>query len=150
MNNKKRNNKGFSLVELIVVVAIMAVLVGVLAPAYLTYVEKSRAQKDASALEEVRHAVEIAVAEERIYDTVTFDATKGTTVTVTVNNGTATITTTATTPTGAAEAPLLTEVKKVVGTVKTDSKAYENGTYTITLESQTSITGLWADAKPEA
>ena len=40
----KRNNKGFSLVELIVVVAIMAVLVGVLAPAYLGYVEKARRQ----------------------------------------------------------------------------------------------------------
>lgn len=45
MTNKKRDkNKGFSLIELIVVVAIMAVLVGVLAPAYLRYVEKSRRQ----------------------------------------------------------------------------------------------------------
>ena len=43
-NFKKKNNKGFSLVELIVVVAIMAVLVGVLAPAYLRYVEKARQQ----------------------------------------------------------------------------------------------------------
>lgn len=43
MRNKK-NNKGFSLIELIVVVAIMAVLVGVLAPAYLRYVEKARRQ----------------------------------------------------------------------------------------------------------
>ena len=42
MNNKK--NKGFSLIELIVVVAIMAVLVGVMAPAYLRYVEKARRQ----------------------------------------------------------------------------------------------------------
>ena len=41
---KKKNNSGFSLIELIVVVAIMAVLVGVLAPAYLRYVEKSRQQ----------------------------------------------------------------------------------------------------------
>ena len=40
----KRGNKGFSLIELIVVVAIMAVLVGVLAPAYLRYVEKTRKQ----------------------------------------------------------------------------------------------------------
>lgn len=43
MKNNKRN-KGFSLIELIVVVAIMAVLVGVLAPAYLRYVEKTRKQ----------------------------------------------------------------------------------------------------------
>ena len=43
-NMMKKNNKGFSLVELIVVVAIMAVLVGVLAPAYLGYVEKARRQ----------------------------------------------------------------------------------------------------------
>ena len=41
---KFSKNKGFSLVELIVVVAIMAVLVGVLAPAYLRYVEKARRQ----------------------------------------------------------------------------------------------------------
>ena len=41
---KKENNKGFSLIELIVVVAIMAVLVGILAPAYLRYVEKTRTQ----------------------------------------------------------------------------------------------------------
>lgn len=41
---KNKNNKGFSLIELIVVVAIMAVLVGVLAPTYLRYVEKARQQ----------------------------------------------------------------------------------------------------------
>lgn len=51
---KKMNNKGFSLVELIIVVAIMAVLVGVLAPQYMKYVEKSRNSTDrdnAAALE---------------------------------------------------------------------------------------------------
>lgn len=65
MNNKK-NNKGFSLVELIVVVAIMAVLVGVLAPAYLKYVENSRVQKDVSAVGEVVQAIKIAAANEGV------------------------------------------------------------------------------------
>ena len=66
MKNRK-NNKGFSLVELIVVVAIMAVLVGVLAPAYLKYVENSREKKDLNNIEEVRHAVEIALADEDVF-----------------------------------------------------------------------------------
>lgn len=66
----RKNNKGFSLVELIVVVAIMAVLVGILAPAYLKYVEKSRASKDELNAEEIRHAVEIAMVDEEIYQEV--------------------------------------------------------------------------------
>ncbi len=43
---KKTNNKGFSLVELIVVIAIMAVLIVVAAPQFLKYVEDSRRAKD--------------------------------------------------------------------------------------------------------
>ena len=38
---KSGENKGFSLVELIIVIAIMAVLVGVLTPIMIKYVEKA-------------------------------------------------------------------------------------------------------------
>ncbi len=60
---KKMNNKGFSLVELIIVVAIMAVLIGVLAPAYLQYVEKSKKTADCSAVGSVMDAIEIIAAD---------------------------------------------------------------------------------------
>ncbi|MFT3983979.1 MAG: type II secretion system protein [Lachnospiraceae bacterium] len=61
---EKMNNKGFSLVELIIVIAIMAVLIAVLAPQFLRYVEKSRYQKDITAVAELENAVEIAMANE--------------------------------------------------------------------------------------
>lgn len=45
-NQKTMGNKGFSLVELIVVIAIMVVLVAVLAPVFTKYVEQSRRATD--------------------------------------------------------------------------------------------------------
>lgn len=79
---KKMNNKGFSLVELIIVIAIMAVLMGVLAPQLLKYVEDSRAQTDLSAMAEVENATKIALSIEKIYNSVN----DGTEVTITNGN----------------------------------------------------------------
>lgn len=43
---KKKDNKGFSLVELIIVIAIMAILVGVVGTQVVPYLNKSKAAKD--------------------------------------------------------------------------------------------------------
>ena len=71
---KETANKGFSLVELIVVVAIMAVLLVVLTPQYLRYVERTRLQKDNSAIAEIANAIKIAMADEKINEATTVTA----------------------------------------------------------------------------
>ena len=44
--NRKKDNKGFSLVELIIVIAIMAILVGIVGTQVIPYINKSKAEKD--------------------------------------------------------------------------------------------------------
>ena len=53
-------NKGFSLVELIVVIAIMAVLAGVAVPVYSAYTETTKAGVDENYAAEIWHAADIA------------------------------------------------------------------------------------------
>lgn len=71
---KKMNNKGFSLVELIIVIAIMAILVVVLAPQYLKYVEKSRISSDAQTAVEFEDALMVAASDPDL--TTVLDQTK--------------------------------------------------------------------------
>ena len=60
---KEYKNLGFSLVEIIVVLAIMAVLVGVLAPMYIKYVEHSRTVADEEFADNVRKTCETLVSD---------------------------------------------------------------------------------------
>lgn len=56
-----KNNKGFSLVELIIVIAIMAILVGVMAPQLIKYIEKSNVSSDTQLCDSVRTAITTAM-----------------------------------------------------------------------------------------
>ena len=134
----EKNNGGFSLVEVIVVIAIMAILVGVLAPAYLRYVEKSRKQSDDTAAEELKHAAEIVVFSGEYQITpgtvlITFDKANG----IAVQND----------PLGTALEANLTELFGTLSNVKPKSKTYANKTYTITIVSTAggipSLSGAW-------
>ena len=58
-----KNNKGFTLVEMIIVIAVMAILTVVVAPQYIKYVEKSRIGTDKNAFGELKHMVEISYVE---------------------------------------------------------------------------------------
>lgn len=64
---KKTNNKGFSLVELIIVIAIMAILAGAIAPALIRYIDRSRKSNDINACKSIKTAFETALTNEDLY-----------------------------------------------------------------------------------
>ncbi len=62
----KKNNAGFSLVELIIVVAIMAIAIGIMAPQLFKYVEKTNVSSDFQLADTVRTGVAFAIVDAEV------------------------------------------------------------------------------------
>lgn len=134
---KAAANKGFSLVELIIVVAIMAILGTVLAPQYLKYVEKTRLQKDNTAISEIANAIKIAMADEDINKEVK-DGSNQLVIQASADNEGKEAKTITYSSTGNIPASLRTELTAVLGTsYTTTSNTYRDSTDKITLTIKT-------------
>ena len=125
---KKLGNKGFSLVELIVVIAIMAVLVGVLAPTLIKNIEKSRESKDAQNIEQIKSSIEVALQDETAYDqAVPTGSAASSNELVTLTSSSAVV--------NSAYSTFSTEFEGImsVKNTKLTSKKYKNATVTFTV-----------------
>ena len=129
----KKNNKGFTLVELIVVVLIMAILSVALAPQVMKWVNNSRKSADVSMYDSVVSAVQLALSEEDVYTKVTGMTPAKATIAI---NDTASVVLT--------DVPteLSDELKKILGdNWQSTTKAKTKGkTYTITVHKKGTIT----------
>lgn len=113
--------EGFSLVELIIVIAIMAILIGVVTLAVLPNIAKSKESKDITALDSILSATNNAVASQQVAQDGEF-AIKIVSGTATLTSGGAAATSDVTygTHNAAADQKVLEEVSKLMGKEKID------------------------------
>lgn len=126
---KRLGNKGFSLVELIVVIAIMAVLVGVLAPTLIRNVEKSRESKDAQNVDQIKSALEVALQKEDAYAAAVPASGATAATAITINNASGVVVSNTTVSNAIHESLDVTSTKPT-------SKKFKAATITFTVDDQ--------------
>lgn len=127
----KKSNAGFTLVELIVVIAILGILTAVLVPQYIQYIEKSRVASDnnmaATLLSEVQTGI-VQAAESNTAFTA----------------GAITITSSAVTDSGTLGSAVLETIDQNWDTARVKNTKHSPGdTYTITYTA-TGAAGVWS------
>jgi type IV pilus assembly protein PilE len=86
----KRNTGGFSMIEILIAVAIISILTAVAVPAYGTYVQRTRLTEAFTGLAGVGPTAEQYWSNNRTFADITTDTTTGSTTTTTVNDSLAT------------------------------------------------------------
>lgn len=68
MKNNKRNKskKGFTLIEMVIVMAIMAILIGLVAPGAMKQIKNAKAKSDMASARDVATAITQGIVEEKI------------------------------------------------------------------------------------
>ncbi len=61
-----KNNKGFSLVELLIVIAIMAIAIGLMAPQLIKYIEKTNVSSDIQLADTIRTGVTTSIVDAEV------------------------------------------------------------------------------------
>ena len=92
LKNRAKSNKGFTLVELIVVIVILAILIGVSVSGYTKYIGQSKINTDRQNVENVRAICVNAMAENGVYEELAVAANKDKTVVVAISNEGVTVT----------------------------------------------------------
>ena len=130
---KKMNNKGFSLIELIIVIAIMAILVAIIAPNLTKYLGKSKKNTDKKNADEIASQVQTTITD--------FETDKGSIFTGTNASGTITWSgKTAQNDSSKFEADFISLLNKNI-TSSTTSKENSSSTTKCTIEKSTSGDG---------
>ena len=123
-----KNNKGFSLVELIIVIAIMAILAGALAPALIKYINKSRRSADIANADTIRTACQTALSDEDAMVAMASGVTCKSITDLKTNYGS-----------------FSDEFKSIIGNKQVKSKYYSKGNeFTVTIDPANNIVTVYA------